>query len=90
MANTGLQISNGVCTKNDTVTILFNSFLLSPGVNELNFVKEVLPVLYLRRARTFYGMQMRLGVRVRRLLPVPSAADTGRVIHWVSQTIRRV
>src|SRR5882672_2549697 len=34
-----LQISDGICTQSDTVTVLFNSFLLSPQVNDLKLCK---------------------------------------------------
>lgn len=83
-----LQISDGVCSRSDTVTILFNSFLLSPQISDLKLCKgrtpEPLPVT---------GQQLLwytdpIGGTGNPVLPVPSTADTGRVTYWFSQTIR--
>jgi len=83
-----LQISNGVCTKNDTVTILFNSFLLSPGVNDLKLCKGSTTRPLFAQGQNILWYADAIGGTGSPAAPVPSAADTGRVIHWVSQTIR--
>lgn len=83
-----LQISNGVCTKNDTVTILFNSFLLSPGVNDLKLCKGNATRALIAEGQNILWYTDPVGGTGSPVAPVVSTADTGRVTHWVSQTIR--
>lgn len=83
-----LEIDDGACIISDTVTILFNSFLLSPQLNDLKLCKgqgtRPLPV---------YGQNVLwytdpVGGTGNSVLPVPSTADTGRRTYWFSQTIK--
>lgn len=82
-----LQINDGVCIKSDSITVLFNSFLLSPAVNDLKLCKggSVLPLPVQGQNILWYTDPVGGAGSV--VAPVPSTADTGRVIHWVSQTI---
>lgn len=83
-----LEINDGVCIKSDTVTVLFNSFLLSPQINDLKLCKgqpaRPLPVT----GQNILWYTDPIGGTGNAVLPVPSTADTGRVTYWFSQTIR--
>lgn len=83
-----LEINDGVCMKSDTVTVLFNSFLLSPQINDLKLCKgqpsRPLPVT----GQNLLWYTDPIGGTGNAVLPVPSTADTGRVTYWFSQTIR--
>jgi gliding motility-associated-like protein len=83
-----LNISDGTCSRSDTVTILFNSFLLSPEVNDLKLCKgqpaRPMPV----RGQNLLWYTDPIGGVGNPVLPVPSTADTGRMTYWFSQTIR--
>jgi gliding motility-associated-like protein len=83
-----LQISDATCSVTDTVTVLFNSFLLSPQVSDLKLCKggaiRPLPV----QGQNLLWYTNPVGGTGSTVAPVPSTADTGRIIHWVSQTIR--
>lgn len=83
-----LRINDAVCTQTDTVTVLFNSFLLSPTIQDLKLCKgqpaRPLPV---------WGQHLLwytdpIGGAGNPVLPVPSTADTGRMTYWFSQTIK--
>lgn len=83
-----LTISDANCSKTDTVVVLFNSFLLSPVVNDLKLCKGQ-PALPLQ----VIGQQLRwyegpVGGTANTTMPRPSTADTGRHTYWFSQTIR--
>lgn len=83
-----LEISDGFCTKTDTVVVLFNSFLLSPQVTDLKLCKNQ-PALPL----PVYGQNLvwytdAIGGAGSNTLPVTSTADTGRVTYWFTQTIK--
>jgi gliding motility-associated-like protein len=86
--NYWLQISNGVCAKSDTITVLFNSFLLSPVVNDLKLClgRAAQPITVSGQNILWYTDP--IGGTGSSITPVPSTADTGSTTHWVSQTIR--
>jgi gliding motility-associated-like protein len=83
-----LDISDGVCSKSDTVTVLFNSFLLSPRISDLKLCKNQparpLPV----QGQNLLWYTDPIGGAGNPVLPVPSTVDTGRMTYWFSQTIR--
>lgn len=83
-----VDISDGVCMRTDTVVILFNSFLLSPVIDNLKLCKgqpaRPLPV-YGQHLLWYNGP---IGGTANSVLPVPSTADTGHFTYWFSQTIR--
>lgn len=83
-----LDISDGVCTKRDTITVLLNSFLLSPQISDLKLCKgqpaRPLPVA----GQNLLWYTDPIGGMPNPVLPVPSTVDTGRVTYWFSQTIR--
>jgi len=83
-----LQISDAICSKTDTVTVLFNSFLLSPDVRDLKLCKgqPALPIPVTGQQLRWYADP--IGGNANTMLPVPSTMDTGRVTYWFSQTIR--
>ncbi len=83
-----LEMSDGVCTKTDSITILFNSFLLSPPVNDLKLCKgrPALPIRITGQNILWYTGPV--GGTGSSVSPVPSTADTGRVTHWVTQTLK--
>lgn len=83
-----LQATDGVCTQADTVTILFNSFLLSPTVSDLKLCKghAALPLPVAGQNLLWYTGPV--GGTGSNVLPVPSTSDTGRVTYWFSQTVR--
>lgn len=83
-----LEINDGTCVVTDTVTILFNSFLLSPQVSDLKLCKgqgtRLLPV----SGQNLLWYTGAIGGIGNPVLPVPSTADTGRTTYWFSQTIK--
>lgn len=83
-----LTISDAICSVTDTVTILFNSFLLSPRVQDLKLCKgrPALPIPVQGQNLQWYDQP--IGGTVHNQLPLPSTADTGRMTYWFSQTIR--
>jgi gliding motility-associated-like protein len=83
-----LQISDGVCTKTDSVTVLFNSFLLSPQVYDLKLCKGGATRPLLAQGQNIQWYTDPVGGVGTAVTPVPSTLDTGRVVHWVTQTIR--
>ncbi|HEY6502847.1 MAG TPA: gliding motility-associated C-terminal domain-containing protein [Chitinophagaceae bacterium] len=83
-----LQVSDGFCTKTDSITILFNSFLLSPLVSDLKLCKGF-PTQPIRvPGQNILWYTAPLGGTGSAISPIPSTADTGRVTHWVTQTIQ--
>jgi gliding motility-associated-like protein len=83
-----LQITDAVCSKADTVTVLFNSFLLSPLVADLKICKgSTAPALPVAGQNILWYSDA-LGGTGNQILPTPSTVDTGSVTYWVTQTIR--
>jgi len=83
-----VEINDGTCTRSDTITILFNSFLLSPPVSDLLLCRgrAALPLSVAGQQILWYTEPVGgTGIPVS---PVPSTADTGTTAYWVSQTIR--
>lgn len=83
-----LQISDGVCTRADTITVLFNSFLLSPIVNDVKLCKGGPAQPLSVQGQNILWYTDPIGGTGSAVAPLPSTADTGRVVHWVTQTIR--
>jgi gliding motility-associated-like protein len=83
-----LQVSDGTCTKTDSVTVLFNSFLLSPLVNDLKLCKGGAAQTLSAQGQIILWYADPIGGTGSAITPVASTADTGRITHWVSQTIR--
>lgn len=83
-----LEMSDGSCTQSDTITILFNSFLLSPQLEDLKLCKSqpALPLPVQGQHLLWYTDPV--GGVPNTVLPVPSTADTGRMTYWFTQTIR--
>lgn len=81
-------MNDGMCSKSDTVVVLFNSFLLSPRIDDLKLCKgqgtRPLPV----QGQNLLWYTGPMGGAGNPVLPVPSTADTGRMTYWFSQTIR--
>jgi len=82
-----LQVSDAVCTQSDTITILFNSFLLSPLVNDLKLCKGHSAQPLVAQGQNILWYKDPIGGIGSPVSPVPSTSDTGRMTHWVSQTI---
>ena len=82
-----VAIDDGVCSVSDTVTVLFNSFLLSPEIYNAKLCKGQ-PVIDLpvdgENLRWYEGP---VGGTAGTGMPPVSTADTGRVTYWFSQTI---
>ena len=83
-----LTVSEGTCSVTDTVIVLFNSFLLSPQVNDLKLCKGQ-PA----RPMQVTGQQLKwysgpLSNDAHNGIPALSTADTGRMTYWFSQTIQ--
>lgn len=84
-----LTINDGAsCSKSDTITILFNSFLLSPPVTDLKLCKGRAAERIAVPGQNVLWYTDPIGGAGSSTAPVPNTADTGRVTHWVSQTIR--
>jgi gliding motility-associated-like protein len=83
-----VQVDDGVCSSRDTVTVLFNSFLLSPVIEDLKLCKgqpaRPLPVI----GQNLLWYDNPIGGTPNPVLPVPSTVDTGRKTYWFSQTIQ--
>ncbi len=83
-----VTVTAGACSRVDTVTVLFNSFLLSPLVPDLKLCKG-------RPATPFTGVGQQiqwytdpLGGTGTSGFPVPSTSDTGTTIYWFTQTMQ--
>ena len=83
-----LDMSDGVCSRSDTVTVLFNSFLLSPQVNELKLCKGQPARPLPAQGQNLLWYADAIGGMGSSSSPVVSTVDTGRMTYWVSQTIR--
>ncbi len=83
-----LQISDATCSKTDTVTVLFNSFLLSPFVGDLKLCKGGTTEQIKVAGQNLLWYTDAIGGTANPVLPVPSTADTGRMTYWLTQTIR--
>ncbi|RYY54920.1 MAG: gliding motility-associated C-terminal domain-containing protein [Chitinophagaceae bacterium] len=82
-----LTVDDGVCSITDTVTVLFNSFLLSPIVSNAKLCKGQgvtdLPV----EGENLQWYDDAIGGMPGTGLPPVSTIDTGRVTYWFTQTI---
>lgn len=83
-----VNISDGVCNRSDTVTVLFNSFLLSPQVNDLKLCKGQPARPLPAQGQNLLWYADAIGGTGSSSPPVVSTIDTGRTTYWVSQTIR--
>lgn len=83
-----LQMNDGVCSKTDTVTVLFNSFLLSPQVSDLKLCKGQPATPMQVRGQNILWYNGPIGGAATPGLPSPSTIDTGRVTYWFTQTLR--
>jgi gliding motility-associated-like protein len=83
-----LEIDDGVCQQRDTVVVLFNSFLLSPTLEDVKLCKgqpsRPLPVA----GQNLLWYDNPIGGTGNAVMPVPSTVDTGRRTYWFTQTIR--
>ena len=83
-----LELSDGICTVSDTVTVLFNSFLLSPVLYNTKLCKgqgvSSLPV----SGQNILWYTDAMGGSGKPGVPPVSTADTGRVTYWFTQTIK--
>ncbi|RYZ52104.1 MAG: gliding motility-associated C-terminal domain-containing protein [Sphingobacteriales bacterium] len=83
-----LDITDGVCSKSDTVVILFNSFLLSPIVSDLKLCKGQPPLPIEVEGQNLHWYTGPIGGIANTGAPSLSTTDTGRATYWFSQTIR--
>lgn len=83
-----VQVSDGTCSKTDTVTVLFNSFILSPIVEDVKLCKGGAPETIKAQGQNLLWYSGPVGGTGSITPPVQSTADTGRWEYWVSQTIR--
>lgn len=83
-----LEMDDGSCMKTDTVTVLFNSFLLSPSVNDLKLCKGQPASPLAVQGQNLLWYTDPIGGTGNAILPVPSTADTGRITYWFSQTLK--
>ena len=83
-----LTITDGVCERSDTVTVLFNSFLLSPQVSDLKMCKgqPAFPLGVTGQQLQWYTGPLTSDPHPG--LPAVSTADTGTYIYWFTQTIK--
>lgn len=83
-----VEVTDGACSVSDTVTVLFNSFLLSPSVSDIKLCKgrAAAPLQVAGQQVRWYSDP--IGGTGNTTMPVPSTADTGRMTYWVTQTIR--
>ncbi|MET0637248.1 MAG: gliding motility-associated C-terminal domain-containing protein [Chitinophagaceae bacterium] len=83
-----VTIDDGNCAVSDTVTVLFNSFLLSPEIYNAKLCKGQ-PVLTLPvNGENLQWYDIAIGGVPGTGMPPVSTADTGRVTYWFSQTIK--
>ncbi len=82
-----VEVSDGSCTQRDTVIVLFNSFLLAPQTSDLLLCKNRMAAPLTAPGQNLLWYSGPLGGTGNPVAPVPSTADTGRLTHWVSQTI---
>lgn len=82
-----VEINDGNCSRTDTVTVLFNSFLLSPPVQDLKLCKgrSAQPIRVEGHQVQWYTDP--IGGAGNPVMPVPSTVDTGRVTYWFTQTL---
>jgi large repetitive protein len=80
--------SNATCSKTDTVTILFNSFVLSPQVEDVKLCKGSAPEVIKAQGQNILWYAGPVGGIGSVTPPVQNTVDTGRWEYWVSQTIR--
>lgn len=82
-----VSIQDAGCSVSDTVTVLFNSFLLSPPVSDLFLCKgrAAQPIRVEGQQVQWYTDP--IGGTGQSSYPVPSTADTGRSTYWFTQTL---
>jgi len=83
-----VQVSDGACTRRDTVTVLFNSFVLSPAVQDIKLCKGGAPETIKAVGQNILWYNGPIGGTGSIVPPVQPATDTGHWEYWVSQTIR--
>ncbi|MGC4037115.1 MAG: gliding motility-associated C-terminal domain-containing protein [Chitinophagaceae bacterium] len=83
-----LTVSDAYCSKTDTVTVLFNSFVLSPQVEDLKLCKGAAPETLKATGQNILWYTGPVGGTGSITPPVQNTADTGHWEYWVSQTIR--
>ncbi|MES1219227.1 MAG: gliding motility-associated C-terminal domain-containing protein [Bacteroidota bacterium] len=83
-----VEVSNGTCSKTDTLTVLFNSFVLSPVVQDIKLCKGGPPETIKAEGQNILWYSGPVGGTGSVIPPVQTTADTGRWEYWVSQTIR--
>jgi large repetitive protein len=83
-----VQVNNGTCAKTDSVTVLFNSFVLSPVVQDVKLCKGGAPETIRAQGQNILWYTGPVGGAGSLIPPVQSTADTGHWDYWVSQTIR--
>ena len=82
-----LDISDGNCTVRDSVTILFNSFLLAPVTDDQLLCKKGPAGPLQVPGQNLLWYTAPTGGTGSPIAPVPVTTDTGRTEYWVSQTI---
>lgn len=83
-----LTVTAGACSRTDTVTVLFNSFLLSPLVPDLKLCKGQPATPFTPVGQQIQWYTDPIGGTGSPGVPIPSTADTGTTIYWFTQTIR--
>lgn len=82
-----LEMSDGTCTIRDSVTVLFNSFLLAPLTNDEIICKNSTPQALQVNGQHLLWYSGPVGGTGSAIAPIPSTADTSTTTYWVSQTI---
>jgi hypothetical protein len=83
-----LQVSDGNCTKSDSITVLFNSFLLSPQVEDLKLCKGWNSTPLNAGGSNILWYNAPLGGTALSTAPVPGTADTSTTTYWATQTTK--
>jgi len=83
-----VTVSNGTCSQTDTTTVLFNSFVLSPIVEDVKLCKGGVPETIRAQGQNILWYTGPVGGTGSITPPVQTTADTGHWEYWVSQTIR--
>jgi len=83
-----LDITDGSCSRSDTVVVLFNSFLLSPVVGNLTLCKGQAPLPINVEGQNLLWYTDPVGGTPGSGTPGLSTVDTGSTTYWFSQTIR--
>ncbi len=83
-----VTVSDAGCSKTDTVTVLFNSFVLSPVAEDVKLCKGGAPEVLRAEGQNILWYTGPVGGAGSVTPPIQSTADTGHWEYWVSQTIR--